>query len=65
MVGLIYLAEGAVHRNMLHYGLGTWLALIAAASLFLDAPGLYAVLAIAGGGGYAVAAVLERRRLAL
>ncbi|SEU43795.1 ABC transporter permease [Nonomuraea wenchangensis] len=64
VVGLINLAEGAVRRNTLHYGLGTWLALIASASLFLDTPGVYSVLAIAGGAGYVVAAILERRRLA-
>ncbi|WP_438023026.1 ABC transporter permease [Sorangium sp. So ce233] len=63
IVGLIYLSEGAVRRNLLHYGLGTWLALISTAALFLGTPGLFWVLAIAGGGGYAVATVLERRRL--
>ncbi|HTN87096.1 MAG TPA: ABC transporter permease [Sorangium sp.] len=63
IVGLIYLAEGAVRRNLLHYGLGTWLALISTAALFLGTPGLFWVLAIAGGGGYAVASVLEPRRL--
>lgn len=64
VVGLLYLAEGAVRRNTLHYSLGSWLALVAAASLFLSTPGFYAMLAVAGGGGYAVAAILERRRLA-
>lgn len=64
VVGLINLAEGAVRRNTLHYGLGTWLTLIASASLFLDTPGVYGVLAVAGGAGYLVAAALEPRRLA-
>ncbi|MFE2595660.1 hypothetical protein ACFXCZ_04010 [Streptomyces sp. NPDC059396] len=50
VVGLLYLAEGAVRRNLLHYSLGT--------------PGLYWVLTVAGGGSYAIAAALERRRLA-
>jgi hypothetical protein len=63
VVGLLYLAEGAVRRNPLHYALGTWLALTSTASLFFGNPGLYWVLAVAGGGAY-VAAVLERRRLA-
>ncbi|MGW6979688.1 ABC transporter permease [Streptomyces sp. NPDC054932] len=63
IVGLLYLAEGAVRRNALHYGLGVWLALTSAASLWLDAPGLYWVLAVAGGGAYALATVLERPRL--
>ena len=64
VVGLLYLAEGAVRRNTLHYGLGTWLTLVAAAALLLSTPGLFWMLTVAGGGGYIVAAVLERRRLA-
>lgn len=64
VVGLLYIAEGALRRNSLHYCLGTWLALVSTASLSFGSPGLYWVLAVAGGGAYAVAAVLERRRLA-
>lgn len=63
LVGLLYLGEGATRRNLLHYGLGTWLALASTAALFLGIPDLFWVLAIAGGGGFAVAAVLESRRL--
>ncbi|MBU3868157.1 ABC transporter permease [Streptomyces sp. 4503] len=65
IVGLIYVSEGAARRNVLHYGLGVWLALTSTAALFLGTPGLYWVLAIAGGGAYAVATALERRRLGL
>ncbi|MFD5824293.1 ABC transporter permease [Lentzea sp. NPDC060358] len=64
VVGLIYIAEGAVRRNALHYNLGTWLALVASASLFVPAPGLFGVLAVLGGSAYLLAAFLERRRLA-
>ncbi|GAA1300304.1 ABC transporter permease [Saccharothrix xinjiangensis] len=64
VVGLLYLGEGAVRRNVLHYGLGTWLALVSTTSLAFGTPGLFWVLALAGGGGYAVATVLEHRRLA-
>jgi len=63
LVGVLYLGEGATRRNVLHYGLGTWLALTSAAALLLGIPNLFWVLAIAGGGGFAVAAVLESRRL--
>ncbi|MGI5450722.1 ABC transporter permease [Streptomyces sp. CA-243310] len=63
IVGLLYLAEGAVRRNVLHYVLGVWLALTSTAALSLDARGLYWVLALAGGGAYALATVLEHRRL--
>ncbi|WP_433571491.1 ABC transporter permease [Streptomyces sp. CA-251247] len=64
VVGLLYLAEGAARRNVLHYGLGVWLALASSAALFLGTPGLYGVLALGVGGAYALAAVLEHRRLA-
>ncbi|MFF3013586.1 ABC transporter permease [Streptomyces sp. NPDC057939] len=64
VVGLLYLAEGAVRRNVLHYGLGLWLALISTAALPLATPGLYWVLAVGGGGAYVIAAALEHRRLA-
>ena len=63
LVGVLYLGEGAARRNVLHYALGTWLALTSAAALFLGIPSLFWVLAVAGGGGFAVAAVLERRRV--
>lgn len=63
VVGLIYLAEAAVRRNALHYNLGTWLTLVAAASLFVPGPGFFGLLAVLGGGAYLVAAFLESRRL--
>lgn len=64
IVGLLYLAEGSARRNLLHYSLGTWLALTSTAALLLGTPGLYWVLTLAGGGAYALAAVLEGHRLA-
>ncbi|MFE2528279.1 ABC transporter permease [Streptomyces sp. NPDC059382] len=63
IVGLLYLAEGAVRRNVLHYVLGVWLALTSTAALSLDTHGFYWVLALAGGGAYAFATALEHRRL--
>ncbi len=62
VVGLIYLAEGAARRNVLHYAVGIWLALISTVALFFGTPAFFGILAIAGGGGYAVATVLEFRR---
>ncbi|WP_405164361.1 ABC transporter permease [Nocardia sp. NBC_01499] len=64
IVGLLYLGEGAARRNVLHYCLGTWLALVSTGALLLGTSGLFWVLTLGGGGGYAVATVLERRRLA-
>lgn len=63
VVGLLTITEGVARRNILHYALGSWLALAGAAALFFDTPGLYVTITIAGGGGYAVAIVLEHRRL--
>ncbi|MFD4669331.1 ABC transporter permease [Lentzea sp. NPDC058450] len=65
VVGLIYIAEGAIRGNALHYNLGTWLMLVAAATLFVPGAGFFGVLAVLGGGAYLVAAFLERRRLAV
>jgi hypothetical protein len=64
IVGLLYLAEGSARRNALHYGLGSWLALVSGAALLLPGAAPYWAMAVAGGGAYAVATVLERRRLA-
>ncbi len=61
VVGLLYLAGGAVHRDVRQYALGAYLALVTTAGIFLDTPGLYWVLATAGAGGYAAAAIAEHR----
>ena len=63
VVGLIYLAEGAARRNTLHFGLGSWLALTSTAALLLPGAGTFWVLALAGGGGYLLAVLLEHQRL--
>ncbi|MCG8921046.1 ABC transporter permease [Lentzea sp. CC55] len=63
VVGLIYIAEGAVRGNALHHNLGTWLALVAAAALFVPGAGFFGVLAVLGGAAYLLAAFLESRRL--
>ncbi|MFD0416639.1 ABC transporter permease [Streptomyces sp. NPDC127108] len=64
VVGLMYVAEGAARRNLLHYTLGTWLALTSTAALLMGNPNFYWVLTIAGGGAYTLATLLEHRRLA-
>ncbi len=62
VVGLLYLMGGALNRDHLQYALGTYLALLGAAAVFLDSPGHYFVLAIAGTPAYLAAAALEGRR---
>jgi hypothetical protein len=59
VIGLIYLAGGIAHRDVLQYGLGAWLAVTSPAALFLQGANVYWALALAGGGAYLVAAVLE------
>lgn len=62
VVGMLYLAGGVAHRDVLQYGLGAWLAVMSPAALFLQGANVYWALALAGGGGYLVAAALESRR---
>jgi hypothetical protein len=57
LVGLIYLAGGVAHRDVLQYGLGAWLAVTSPAALLLHGANVYC--ALAGGVAYLVAAVLE------
>lgn len=64
VVGMIYVAEGAVRGISLHLNLGSWLALVGAATLFLPETPFFGALAVLGGGAYLVASVLERRRVA-
>jgi hypothetical protein len=62
LVGLIYLAEGAVRRDPVHYALGTLLILVAPAVLFLPTAVALGTLAIVGGGAYVLAFLLIQRR---
>jgi hypothetical protein len=62
VIGLLYLAGGVAHRDLLQYGLGAWLAVTSSAALFLQGANVYWALALAGGGAYLVAAALEQRR---
>lgn len=65
VVGLLYLAAGMLWCDRVQYALGAWTLVVGAASVFAGAPGNYAVLSLAGGGGFLVAAALShanRRR---
>lgn len=65
VIGVCYLAGGTATRDLLQYAFGCWLALVTGASLLLDTPSTYAVLAVLGSAGYLAAAVLEPHRRAL
>jgi len=62
VVGLIYLAEGALRRDMLHYALGSLLIVIATGALLLPTATAIGVLALAGGSAYIAATVIDHRR---
>jgi hypothetical protein len=56
LVGVLYLAGGAIWRDRFQYGMGVWIILAAAASPFVGVPANYLVLAFGGGGGLLAAA---------
>jgi hypothetical protein len=65
LVGVLYLAGGALWRDRFQYGLGVWMLVTGAGSVFAGVPGNFAVLSLASGGGLLVTAgyfTLRRRR---
>jgi hypothetical protein len=51
LVGVLYLAGGALWQDRFQYGLGVWMLVTGAGSVLAGVPGNFAVLALAGGGG--------------
>lgn len=51
LVGVLYLAGGALWQDRFQYGLGVWMLVTGAASVWAGVPGNFAVLSLAGGGG--------------
>lgn len=71
VVGLLYMAGGALWQDRVQYGLGAWILLVAAVAAVAGVPGNYVVLTVAGGGGFLAAALYfalrraaDRRRAA-
>ena len=62
VVGLLYLAGGIIWADRVQYGLGIWTLVTGAASVSAGVPGNFAVLSLAGGGGFLVGAVLTHAR---
>ena len=59
VVGLIYLAGGMLWREWRMFALGGWIAVIAGVASLTGTPALYLVMALAGGGGFLVAAAVD------
>ncbi len=55
VVGLLYLAGGALWDDLTMYLLGAWITLVGAASALVGMPGTYLAMSLAGGGGMVVA----------
>jgi hypothetical protein len=62
VVGLLYLAGGMLWRDRVQYALGAWTMITGAASVSAGVPANFAVLSLAGGGGFLVAALLAHTR---
>ncbi|MGO1316908.1 MAG: hypothetical protein ACTMIR_07725 [Cellulomonadaceae bacterium] len=65
LVGLMYLAGGALWRETAIFVLGAWIVLVAGVATLVGLPTGYAVMAFAGGGGMlacAVVAAIARAR---
>lgn len=60
VVGSLYLAIGIVRTDRVQYGLGAWTLIVGAASVSAGAPANFAVLSLAGGGGFLGAAALSQ-----
>lgn len=56
VVGVLYLGGGATWRDRAQFGLGAWILVTTAAGVIAGLPWLYLVMALAGGGGFLLAA---------
>lgn len=57
LVGVLYLAGGALWQDRFQYGLGVWMLASGAGSVLAGVPGNFAVVSLGGGGGLLLAAV--------
>lgn len=62
LVGVLYLAGGAMWLARELYALGVWILLVGGAATVVGFPGTYLVLAFAGGGGFLAMALIEHLR---
>lgn len=62
IVAALYMAGGAVWDDRRMFLLGLWIGVVVTAATVVGTPYLYLVMALAGGGGFLVAAVVEHVR---
>lgn len=58
VVACLYMGTGVALHDRRQFALGGWIAVLVGAASFAGAPTLYLLMAVLGGGGFAVAAVL-------
>ncbi|WP_206796823.1 hypothetical protein [Amycolatopsis sp. MtRt-6] len=58
LTGVLYLAGGTVWQDKLMYGLGAWMIVSAGLSVVVGFPANFLVLALCGGGGFLLAAIV-------
>lgn len=59
LTGVLYLAAGMLWQDKLMYGLGAWMIVSAGLSVLVGFPANFLVLAICGGGGFLLAAIVS------
>ena len=62
LIGVLSLAAGALFQDRFQYGLGLWMLVTAASSVFVGVAGNFAVVSLAGGGGLPLATSRCRTR---
>ncbi|MHA7135119.1 hypothetical protein [Oerskovia turbata] len=60
IVGIMYLTGAAMWQETRLYVLGVWILLVAGVATVVGLPGLYLVMALAGGGGFLLLALVEQ-----
>ena len=58
LVGVLYLAGGALWHSRVLYALGAWIVLVGGAATLAGLPGLFLVMGLAGGGGMLLGALV-------
>lgn len=62
VIGLLYMAGGAMWLDRTQFALGAWFAVVSGAGAIAGLPWLYLILSIAGGGGLLVVAAMVALR---
>lgn len=59
LVGVLYLAGGALFQTSVMYALGVWFVLLSGVATVVGLPNIYLVMALAGGGGMLAGALVS------